>query len=108
MARRHRQQQESIGNVVDEQSISAWHEDAPNNSKGTRSNWNASPSNQLLRVKSNRELLLDGLELIGTHAANGAHEVLGQLGGVNLDLVTANGANELVGLVSHDGSFQSV
>ena len=51
------------------------------------------------------ELLLDGLELIRANAAHGANIVLGQLGGVDLDLEAANNANELVSLVSHDGSF---
>lgn len=51
------------------------------------------------------ELLLDGLELIRANAAHGADVVLGQLGGVDLDLEAANNANELVSLVSHDGSF---
>ena len=39
------------------------------------------------------------------NAAHGADVVLGQLGGVDLDLEAANNANELVSLVSHDGSF---
>ena len=51
------------------------------------------------------ELLLNGLELIRANAAHGADVVLGQLGGVDLDLEAANNANELVSLVSHDGSF---
>ena len=51
------------------------------------------------------ELLLNGLELIRANAAHGADVVLGQLGGVDRDLEAANNANELVSLVSHDGSF---
>lgn len=51
------------------------------------------------------ELLLNGLELIRANAAHGADVVLGQLGSVDLDLEAANNANELVSLVSHDGSF---
>ena len=39
------------------------------------------------------ELLLDGLELIRANAAHGANVVLGQLGGVDLDLEAANNAN---------------
>ena len=50
----------------------------------------------------NSKLLLDELELIRADAADGADIILGQLGGVDLDLETANDANELVRLVSHD------
>ena len=52
-----------------------------------------------------RALLLNELELVRANAAQRADVILGQLGGVNLDLVAAHKANELVGLVSHDGSF---
>lgn len=52
-----------------------------------------------------RALLLDELELVRADAAQRADVILGQLGGVNLDLVAAHNANELVSLVSHDGSF---
>ena len=41
-------------------------------------------------------LLLDKLKLVGTNAANGADVILRKLGGVNLDLVAANDAYELV------------
>ena len=49
-------------------------------------------------------LLLDELELIRADAAHGADVVLGKLGGIDLDLVAAHDAHELVGLllVTHD------
>ena len=56
------------------------------------------------------ELLLDELKLIGTDAAHRAHVILGQLGRVDLNLVTANDANELIRLLllSHDVLLSNV
>ena len=56
------------------------------------------------------ELLLDELKLIGADAAHRAHVILGQLGRVDLNLITANGAHELVRLLflSHDVLLSNV
>ena len=56
------------------------------------------------------ELLLDELKLIGTDAAHRAHVILGQLGRIDLNLVTANDAHELIRLLllSHDVLLSNV
>ena len=56
------------------------------------------------------ELLLDELKLIGTDAADRAHVILGQLGRVDLNLITANDAHELIRLLflSHDVLLSNV
>jgi len=56
------------------------------------------------------ELLLDELKLIGTDAAHRAHIILGQLGRIDLNLVTANDAHELIRLLllSHDVLLSNV
>ena len=56
------------------------------------------------------KLLLDELKLIGADAAHRAHVVLGQLGRVDLYLVTANDADKLIGLLllSHDVLLSNV
>ena len=46
-------------------------------------------------------LVLDQLEHVSANTADLAHEVLGQLGSVNLDFPTTNGAYERIGLISH-------
>ena len=56
------------------------------------------------------ELLLDELKLIGADAAHRAHIILGQLGRIDLNLVTTNDANELIRLLllSHDVLLSNV
>lgn len=64
--------------------------------------------NLMFDIDRARRLLLHQLELIGTDSANGAHEVLGQLGSVDLDLVAADDAHELVGLLVSHGNHPFV